>query len=89
MLDLPQMNFNLEVMDSGQLAKNDWHPGKTETKRLLFTITSSLSPPFPQTRYVPAVVFGDDISKWFVWGTPFASSNCPGAKHGGFELWLY
>lgn len=69
MLDLPQMNFSLEVMDSGQLAKNEWHPGKTEIKTTPLDYHVFPLPPFPQTWWVPAVVFGDDIIKWFVWGT--------------------
>lgn len=69
MLDLPQMNFSLEVMDSRQLAKNDWHPGKTETKKTPFYYHVFPIAPFPQTRWAPAVVFGYDISGWFVWGT--------------------
>lgn len=33
-LDFFPVDLSLEVINSGQLAKNDWHPGETETKEI-------------------------------------------------------
>lgn len=91
-LDFFPVDLSLEVMNSGQLAKNDWHPGKTETKEIPLYHHIFPALPLPQTWQVPAGIAGWQ-RQWVIclgdWGTPWACNNCSGVKCGGFGLQLY
>lgn len=71
-LDFFPVDLSLEVMNSGQLAKNDWHPGETETKEIPLCHHIFPALPLPQTRWVPAGIVGWQW-QWVIclgdWGT--------------------